>query len=54
MTAVNEAGLTSRQSWKALATHYEAIRNVHLRTLFADDPKRGERLALEAAGLVLD
>ena len=54
MTAVNEAGLTNRQSWKALATHYEAIRNLHLRTLFADDPKRGERLTLEAAGFFLD
>ena len=54
MTAASGAKLTERQGWRALATHYNAIRNVHLRTLFADDPKRGERLTLEAAGLYLD
>jgi glucose-6-phosphate isomerase len=54
MTATSEAKLTNRQSWKALGTHYESIRNVHLRTLFEDDPKRGERFTLEAAGLFLD
>ena len=54
MTAASQTKLTNRQSWKALATHYESIRNVHLRTLFADDPKRGERFTLEAAGLFLD
>src|SRR6185503_15775630 len=54
MTAANEMKLTNRQSWKALGTHYESMRNVHLRELFADDPKRGERFTLEAAGLFLD
>src|SRR6476659_10215711 len=54
MTAASRTKLTNRQSWKALARHYESIRNVHLRTLFADDPKRGERFTLEAAGLFLD
>ncbi len=54
MTAASRAKLTDRPSWKALATHYESIRNVHLRTLFADDPKRGERFTLEAAGLFPD
>ena len=34
--------------------HYRKIRNVHLRSLFADDPLRGERLAAEGAGLYLD
>jgi glucose-6-phosphate isomerase len=53
MTAV-AAPLPSRASWKALAAHHERIGNRHLRTLFADDPKRGERLAVEAAGLYLD
>jgi glucose-6-phosphate isomerase len=41
-------------AWKALAAHYEQIRNVHLRELFAQDPGRGERLTLEAAGIHLD
>jgi len=54
MIAVSRAKLTERQGWKALVAHYETIGNVHLRTLFANDPKRGERLTLEAAGLYLD
>ena len=46
--------LTRRPAWKALAEHYRKIGNVHLRSLFADDPRRGARLALEGAGLYLD
>jgi glucose-6-phosphate isomerase len=34
--------------------HYKQTRDVHLRTLFADDPGRGERLTVEAVGLFLD
>ena len=46
---------TIRQSaWKALASHYKQISKVHLRQLFADDPKRGERMVVEATGLYLD
>lgn len=41
-------------AWKALAAHYEKIRHVHLRQLFADEPKRGERLTAEGAGIYLD
>src|SRR5438552_14142631 len=46
--------LTQRNAWKALVTHHEKTREIHLRTLFADDPKRGERLTAEAAGIYLD
>ena len=46
--------LTSRPAWKALQAHHEEVRQVHLRELFANDAKRGERLAIEAAGLYLD
>jgi len=46
--------LVQRPAWKALEAHHRAMRDVHLRKLFADDPKRGERMALEAAGLYLD
>ena len=49
-----EQPMTERTEWKALAAHYQAIRTVHLRELFADDPRRGERFALEAAGIYLD
>ena len=46
--------LTQRPAWKALETHYQAIRHRHLRQLFADEPRRGERFTAEAAGLYLD
>ncbi len=46
--------LTARPAWRALEDHYQAIRDVHLRTLFAEDPGRGERLTAEAAGVFLD
>jgi len=45
---------TRRTAWSALALHYKAVSKLHLRQLFADDPKRGERLAVEAVGLYLD
>ena len=46
--------LTHRPSWQKLEEHYHTARNLHLRTLFAEDPHRGERLALEAVGIYLD
>jgi glucose-6-phosphate isomerase len=48
------APLTQRKAWKALEAHAQKIAESHLRTLFADDPKRGERMTVEAAGLFLD
>src|SRR5215468_4915405 len=45
---------TERRAWNALVTHHEKVRDLHLRKLFADDPKRGERLTVEAVGLYLD
>src|SRR5262249_42309885 len=41
-------------AWKALEAHYQKLRGLHLRKLFADDPTRGERMTVEAAGLYLD
>lgn len=46
--------LMQRPAWKALEVHCQAIKGMHLRQLFADDPKRGERFTVEAAGLYLD
>ena len=46
--------LTGRPGWKALESHHQKVRELHLRQLFADDPKRGERLTTEAVGLYLD
>jgi glucose-6-phosphate isomerase len=53
MTAAIQS-LTARPSWKALESNYQKVRQSHLRQLFADDPKRGERLTTEAVGLYLD
>ena len=46
--------LTQRAAWKALAAHHGEVRGLHLRTLFAEDPDRGERLTLTAGDLFLD
>jgi glucose-6-phosphate isomerase len=46
--------LPERSTWKELSVHYAQMRDVHLRDLFADDPGRGERLAVEACGIYLD
>jgi len=46
--------LTKRKAWKALQANYEKIRQLHLRELFTEDSKRGERMTAEAAGIFLD
>jgi glucose-6-phosphate isomerase len=48
------APLSARPAWKALEAHYQQVRQLHLKQLFADDPRRGERLTVEAVGLYLD
>jgi len=53
MTATS-AALTQRVAWKALEVHFTKIRELHLRKLFAEDPKRGERFTLEAVGIYFD
>lgn len=46
--------LTHRPAWRALEAHYHKIKDIPLRTLFAEDPQRGERFAAEAEGVYLD
>jgi glucose-6-phosphate isomerase len=46
--------LTKSKAWKSLATHSKEIKKLHLRQLFAQDTKRGERFTAQAAGLFLD
>ena len=46
--------LTSRKTWKALESHRRRTKELHLRKLFAADPRRGVRMTAEAAGLFLD
>ncbi len=53
-TAIKVKPLTSLVSWKQLKAHAKEVAKKDLRTLFADDPKRGERMTAEAVGLFLD
>ena len=46
--------LTKLAAWQALEAHYRKVRKLHLRQLFADDPKRGERMTVEAVGIYFD
>ena len=46
--------LRERPAWAALGAHFQAIRDMHLRELFAADPGRGERMTADGAGLYLD
>src|SRR5271166_238271 len=52
--AITRRPASKRQAWKDLGAHYKKVGETHLRQLFADDPKRGERLTAEALGLFLD
>lgn len=46
--------LTDLPAWQALASHQQVVAKKNLRQFFAEDPRRGERMALEAVGLYLD
>ena len=48
------ADLTNKSAWQALQAHYESIKDLHLRQIFADDAQRGERLAVDAVGIYFD
>ncbi|MCX9192919.1 glucose-6-phosphate isomerase [Carbonactinospora thermoautotrophica] len=52
--AGGNVGITSIPAWAALETHYQALRDVHLRDLFAQDARRGESLTAEHDGIYLD
>jgi glucose-6-phosphate isomerase len=46
--------LTASPAWQKLMAHHARLKDVHLRTLFAEDPGRAERFCAEGAGLFLD
>jgi glucose-6-phosphate isomerase len=46
--------LRERPEWRALEAHYQQIKDLHLRTLFANDTDRGERLRVDIDGLLFD
>ena len=54
VTAHSSSPLTDRPQWHALQRHAQRLSPSHVRELFAQDPARGERLHIEAAGLYLD
>src|SRR5580700_10006693 len=46
--------LPESPAWQALQQHHAQAKNVHMRTLFAEDPMRFERFSLEAGEIFLD
>ena len=52
--ASNSTPLTQLPQWRALQQHHAKMKDVHLRDLFAEDPERGQRMALEACDLYFD
>jgi glucose-6-phosphate isomerase len=54
MTPAQRTVLTARPAWQALVAHHEAIRDVHLRELFAADADRGTRMTASGGTLFLD
>src|SRR5579875_881370 len=46
--------ITETAEWKALQEHFVKVSKLHLRQLFADDPRRAQSMTVEAADLVLD
>jgi glucose-6-phosphate isomerase len=51
---ITKGPASRRPAWKALEAHHKKIREIHLRNLFADDPKRGDRMTTEGVGIFLD
>jgi glucose-6-phosphate isomerase len=46
--------LTKRKAWSALRAHHKTVQSVHLRKLFADNPRRAEKFSLDALGIYFD
>src|SRR5437870_5211310 len=46
--------LRASPAWKALSAHHETMRDVHMRTLFAEDPNRFQRFSLSFGNLLCD
>jgi len=53
-TAINNQSAAKLSSWEVLESHHKYVSKLHLRELFSEDAKRGERMAVEALGLYLD
>jgi glucose-6-phosphate isomerase len=53
-TTASTTPLRDRPAFRALRDHFEQVRDLQLRDLFADDAERGRRLTAEAEGIYLD
>ncbi|RMG57698.1 MAG: glucose-6-phosphate isomerase [Bacteroidetes bacterium] len=51
---LNRLNPTTTAAWQALSAHYEAIKDVHMRDLFAADPERFARFSLRHEDILLD
>ncbi len=49
--AITKRPTVRHQAWKDLSTHHKKVKELHLRQLFAEDPKRGTHMTAEAMGL---
>src|SRR4051794_36059811 len=54
MSSTPSTPLTQLPAWKALQAHHALIQNRDLRSLFAEDKRRGERMVVDAAGIYFD
>jgi glucose-6-phosphate isomerase len=54
VTPMTTQPLSQRPAWDALTAHHRNVKTWHLRELFSDDPDRGRRFTIEAAGLYFD
>jgi glucose-6-phosphate isomerase len=51
---MTDTPLRNLPAWTALGAHHKEIEGTHLSQLFAEDAKRGERLAVQDVGIYLD
>jgi glucose-6-phosphate isomerase len=53
-SVTSKAPVDQSKAWKSLASHSLKLKELHLRDLFKEDPKRGEKMTVEAEGIYLD
>jgi glucose-6-phosphate isomerase len=54
LSLVQQDGPVGLAAWQKLVSHYQAVKELHLRELFAEDPARGERMTIEELGIYFD
>jgi glucose-6-phosphate isomerase len=51
---LNRIDPTKTRSWKALAEHFEKMKHVHMRALFAEDPERFKKFSIRFQDILVD